>query len=345
MESQDYKFTKSHTEIAKGMAIVLMICHHLFGFSKRLHNVNYISIIPNNNYEYSLGRFGVICVAMFIFLSGYGLYISYIKKGDFTFGDSIKKMGSFMTNYWLVFILFVPIGLIWFNDNTRYAWNFNIFIANFFLISPSYNGEWWFARLYVELLLLFPIIKYGLNKSTKYTSIISILLCIVPLKSDVFFKLFPQLSFLENTLIYKDIKLILLWQAIFVCGCLVAKYDLFKVANEYLMRKKLDKNIYYILIILIIIKARLGVFNFVKIDPIYLDILITPIFILFGTNIISALKIKNIFIILGKNSGKYVVNAYLFYLLLFSKNSILPENISVNCCLGMYIIYDCFNYN
>jgi len=45
MEIKKYEFTKLHTQIAKGIAITLMMIHHLFAFPYRIQNVSYISIL------------------------------------------------------------------------------------------------------------------------------------------------------------------------------------------------------------------------------------------------------------------------------------------------------------
>jgi len=91
---------------------------------------------------------------MYLFLSGYGLCKSTIRKDKFTIKDSIKKMFKFLKNYWVVFIIFVPIGLIWFRGDNGYHLSIVEFLSNFFTLSSSYNHEWWFVRLYIELLLL-----------------------------------------------------------------------------------------------------------------------------------------------------------------------------------------------
>lgn len=327
MEYHDYEFTKSHTQMAKGIAILLMICHHLFGFPERLHNVYYTSIVPfsNNYFEYLTGRFGKICVAMFLFLSGYGLYMSYMKKNNFTFKDSIKRIYGFLMNYWVAFILFVPIGLIWFSGDTRYSWDLNIFFKNFFTISSSYNSEWWFARLYIEVLLLFPIIKYLINKHIICISLFSALLCLLPLKIYVLFQVLPQLSFIKNNIIYAYANELFFWQIIFISGCIVAKYNLFKVVNTYLSRKRFNNNIFYILFILIVIAARHKIPELTKIDATYVDILITPIFILLCTNIISKYKSKTIFVFLGKNSGNIWLTHTFFVYYYFQKLVFYPK--------------------
>lgn len=298
MVSNNYKFTKTHTQIAKGVAITLMMIHHLFAFPDRIQNVSYISILHFEEIpiEYLLGDFGKICVAMYLFLSGYGLYISSSKREHFTFKDSLRKMIKFLTNYWVVFMIFVPIGLIWFNDQTNYKFNALIFIKNFFTLSYSYNFEWWFVRLYLELLLLFPIVKIMLKRSIKSSLLISLSLYIIAFGMEVITKIVPTLSFLSKNILFADIQSILFWQLTFCIGCLFAKFNLFEYINISLFNKKVYKKTYYIVIILIVIVVRIGftyVFQYIGVgNSSYVDFILTPIFILVCTNLIYINKIK-----------------------------------------------------
>lgn len=144
----EVNFTKEHTQIAKGMAIILMLIHHLFAFPNRiLTKQSYKSLLLINGLqiEYYIGVFGKICVAMFLFLSGYGLYIITSKNNKFSIKDAIIRISRLYINYWTVFLIFIPIGFIFFGRTL----NIKEFILNFLGLSSSYNGEWWFFRLYV----------------------------------------------------------------------------------------------------------------------------------------------------------------------------------------------------
>jgi uncharacterized membrane protein len=84
---EKFSFTKYYTEMMKGVAILLMLFHHLFGFpSWFVEGVTYIGIpFRVNTAEYVLGQFGHICVAIFAFLTGYGMFfpinrVSFIKR-------------------------------------------------------------------------------------------------------------------------------------------------------------------------------------------------------------------------------------------------------------------------
>ena len=308
MDEQHFQFTKAHTQIAKGIAITLMMIHHLFRFPDRIQKVSYISILPLGNLrlEYLLGDFGNICIAMYLFLSGYGLYMSTIKKECFSLKDSWRKILKFLINYWVVFMLFVPIGLVWFSDSTRYHFNIISFLANLFTLSSSYNSEWWFVRLYIELLLLFPLISGILKRGIKVATVTSFGFYLVAIIMELIPVILPRLAFLKTNFIYGDLRNILFWQITFCMGCIIAKYKLFSHINKWIAVKRLDRSAFYIAIILGIIVIRNGcsyVFEVIgKGNPTYVDFILAPIFILIATNFVYKSKGKKVFSTLGVHS-------------------------------------------
>ena len=78
------EFTKQDTKIIKGAAICFMLFHHLFAFPERVTEGTFVSLwyFNETNLAVCLGAFGRICVPIFTFLSGYGIYRSSLKSGD-----------------------------------------------------------------------------------------------------------------------------------------------------------------------------------------------------------------------------------------------------------------------
>ena len=141
------EFTKERTNIAKGLAILLMLSHHLYSFHDRLLNGNYyIPLIPSFDTELYIGNFGNVCISMFLFLSGYGMFLGYSHSNKSSLQYSLGKLKDFYLTYWIYFLIFVPIGLIFFKDETlwnsneiRYSIDLRIFLEGFFGWSPRYN--------------------------------------------------------------------------------------------------------------------------------------------------------------------------------------------------------------
>ena len=149
-------FTKVHTQIAKGIAILLMVYHHLFVLPERL-GYNYISVINMTGFDLQsyIANFAKICVNIFVFCSGIGLYYSLIKM------ESLKAMYKkvifqglkFLTNYWIILLFLFPIGVGLGFFELSVGTIIKIGVATYAGV-----GEWWFVKLYICLILVAPLL-------------------------------------------------------------------------------------------------------------------------------------------------------------------------------------------
>ena len=92
MEKDEYmkQFTKKQTNICKGVAICIMLFHHLF-FSQESWPLYYHEIqIGSTPLIGFIARQGKICVAIFVLLSTYGLTFSINKNIQKTVGGGAK---------------------------------------------------------------------------------------------------------------------------------------------------------------------------------------------------------------------------------------------------------------
>lgn len=169
-------FTKRDSNIVKGIAIILMIFHHLFRL-KDFSDGYAVSFFP-----FSVGRiaqictFFKICVPLFVFVSGYGLLKAYKNtknKKTFFFQRYIKLMPTF----WIVIIISFIYGQITSNmvTNTFFQKDFYQGIANIFfnfaglsglLRTVNFNENWWYIGASLVFIFLVPVIynlakKYG----------------------------------------------------------------------------------------------------------------------------------------------------------------------------------------
>jgi peptidoglycan/LPS O-acetylase OafA/YrhL len=154
-------FTKDDTAFAKGIAILLLLNCHLFGNNPEL------GLVWNNiNLTQQFSVFSGVCVAIFVILSGYGLNESII-KGVGLKKFYIKRFAYVYLNYWFIWLIFVPIGMIFFDRDINSVYGNHAIIKliiNFIGLqniwgSPSYNETWWFMSLIIFLYLLFPFFK------------------------------------------------------------------------------------------------------------------------------------------------------------------------------------------
>lgn len=200
----------------KGVAILLMLWHHLFAFPERLGpGVAWQPVWPGVPVEQQLALFGKICVPMFLFLSGYGLARSQRQ-------DYLRRALHFIGTCWFYFAVFVPIGLIWFADQRmfegdalRFVSDGRRLLSNLFFINTTYNGEWWFGRLYLELMLV--LVLLGRWRSRGLVALLG--LSLLAFAAGVELRGAPgSLAHLTGEL--------LLWQWPFALGWLSARHDL-----------------------------------------------------------------------------------------------------------------------
>jgi peptidoglycan/LPS O-acetylase OafA/YrhL len=162
-ESIDYRLSKDDTLLIKGIAICLMLWHHLFYQQPEF-----------GEFVFRMGVFGKVCVALFLFVSGYGLAIQYsiIQYNTITdtFKFQMKRLVKFYANYWVVFLIFVPIGVLIFGRNLSIPYKDANWIKSlgmdFLGIQglSSYNITWWFNQLIIYFYFLFPILYFLVKK-------------------------------------------------------------------------------------------------------------------------------------------------------------------------------------
>lgn len=108
--SEKWSFSRDDTLAAKGVAIVLMLLHHAFNFSNRIspsfYQISFISL-GNTSLMDIFADYGKICVALFFFLSGFGLVKS---RGTSVGVKILRNLKKLFSSYWRVLFSFVPVG-------------------------------------------------------------------------------------------------------------------------------------------------------------------------------------------------------------------------------------------
>ncbi|MFD0829824.1 acyltransferase family protein [Neobacillus sp. M.A.Huq-85] len=165
------EFTKQDMKMTKGVAIMFMLLLHLFCRKDVNGLYDTFPIINGVPLAYYIGLFGDACVPIYCFASGYGLYLS-IKNSQ---GKTLRKNGMrifrLLINYWIILFLFVGIGILAGKSETLPGNPIN-FILNFFVLSNSYNGAWWFLQTYIILVLVAPGLFKIVRKYNSYALII-----------------------------------------------------------------------------------------------------------------------------------------------------------------------------
>lgn len=158
--------TITDTNVLKGIALLLLLCHHCFEPGQTYDDI----ILFGHPVVQNIGEFSKLCVTIFVFLSGYGLTIQTMAKGSIgnIFAFYRRRYVKLMINYWLIWLLFVPLGILVFNRTfpivygEHYAWAafWDFWGLHAAVVgSPwGYNPTWWFYSCIIMLYLVYPII-------------------------------------------------------------------------------------------------------------------------------------------------------------------------------------------
>lgn len=175
------------TNILKGIAIMLMLCHHAFF---RPYN-GYMDVdIHGHGLVNTFALMCKVCVSIFVFISGYGLSEKY-KEGEYI---NIKRFYwnrfvKLFANYWLVWLIFVPMSALCFGPSVTDQYGNNHIVIKMFLDFLGiinlfdrypYNPTWWFYSCIIGLYLLFPVFHSLSRKSFLYVVGIGIAIYFLP---------------------------------------------------------------------------------------------------------------------------------------------------------------------
>lgn len=304
-------FSKNNTNMAKGLAIILMLFYHLFYEASTLSEMNvFFAPIPENVFLTFAG-FGNICVAVFVFLTGLGISKSiYGENNDkevtlkSCYEKSIERFGKLVLNFFIMYFSVNIIFFRFFNYPSLYGAGKQGILAmlvdalgfSAYLSTPTLNMTWWYMGIAYTLIFLVPLFAY-LFKKVGYP--ILVLGLIIPFT----FVLQPDLS---------------RYFCVMVLGVAAAYGGWF----EKIINCKLNRVVRCILELVLLVAAVLIRQNFF-VHEYLLDIFDGPVaflIVLIAADLIGAIPvIRTIFSFIGKHSmNMYFVHTF-FYLILFRK--------------------------
>ena len=130
MKKWSFDVSKDDTLAVKGIAIMMMLVHHLFAFPARLlpgTSFNSLFVFADTTtLEWHVSGFCKVCVAIFTLLAGYGIFRSYSSKllpsdeqCEPLLSFFARRLKKLYFKVWPVFIVFVPLGLILGKPNVK----------------------------------------------------------------------------------------------------------------------------------------------------------------------------------------------------------------------------------
>lgn len=156
-------FNKNTSFIVKGIAILLMIAHHLFS-----QNIfDQISSTPLPQLYLQIGRLGKICVSIYMFVGGYAFLLS--KENS-----CLKRLWHIYKKFIITFFITTIVLLI---THKLYVTPFE-YIRNALCISWEINGSWWFISTYILYIIFFFILCKPLLKIKIYWQFLILIILI-----------------------------------------------------------------------------------------------------------------------------------------------------------------------
>ncbi len=167
------QFTRTHSNMAKGLAILLLLAYHLF------ENEELITSMEVNYTPFSLegflcfSGFGNICVSMFVFLTAFG--IARGLEGQWSpeglcwksaYGQAARRFLRLMLNFT---ILYASVSLLWwykFDYQSLYGAGKQGVLPlltdalglSMFFGTPTLNDTWWYMEIAYLLIFLVPLL-------------------------------------------------------------------------------------------------------------------------------------------------------------------------------------------
>lgn len=173
------KISKTETSFIKGVAMLFIVFHNFshaippwkgeneFGFSFQ-NTSSFLQLLsdkPSDFVRLFFAFFGHYGVELFFFISGYGLFLSYVNKKirwvDFVKNHLIKLYPTYLLAICFYFLLY-PLRFQQFPDLThlKIAALDLFFLQNFFPGHYPFKliGPWWFFSVIFQFYILFPLI-------------------------------------------------------------------------------------------------------------------------------------------------------------------------------------------
>lgn len=146
---QPKTFSLQETYQAKGIAVCLLLFHHLFSAEAG-----------------GLGQAALdarVCVWIFVFLSGYGLTVSYQKRQKHTASFLFHHIFSLLTPFWFFYLLLCPF-VFWpegiaaaYEGHGAYCILDILGLADLFG-TPHLSFSWWYITFAEILIVLMPLL-------------------------------------------------------------------------------------------------------------------------------------------------------------------------------------------
>ena len=316
-------FTKKDTINMYGVAILLMLFHHLFCIPDRMGGYIPVLYFGQFNLETTIAWFAKICVAIYAFISGYGFYSISIQEHNTGFIQNIildykiviRHLLKLYKKYWIVFVIFIPIGFLFYDV----PFERELFMKSLLGKSADYNHEWWYMWQYIKFVILFPFARYYVNDTKN--RIIEAAKMLLVLMGVLLLVLPSPVQELVHLLVYQELGFYFL---IFLVGMYCVRFHVFEQID--LVTKGVYQLVttWFMLILVIVIRVILAD----KANYNTADVFLTPFFVYSVTRLLSNItnsKSVKVIQLFGKYSTYIWLTHTFFAYYYFQKLVLLPK--------------------
>ena len=184
-------FTKEDTLLVKGMAILFMLFYHLFETYERVNSLGVIYAPLSEDIFLMISGFGNICVAVFAFLSAYGISKKLIslEAADLRswYKVSVKRYLKLLVGF---LCIYASVTLLWFYkfDYVKLygkGWQGALcgLLDAFGLAqvagTPTLCETWWYMEIAIIIIFITPILLKVVKSMGNYSIIVGVLLPLI----------------------------------------------------------------------------------------------------------------------------------------------------------------------
>lgn len=239
-------YGKRETTWLKGVAIMMMVFHHLFGFPRWIGRVYHFlpaEYLANPTLEavpplVNVATFCKLCVGLFAFSTGYAMYLQRERYRSLPF--RLKRAFQFLRQYWFILFLFYVVGLFW-QLPMPDAITLRFQLIGLYTATGAGPGHThtihsvfaWYVFFYLLYLLLAPRLTWLL---CRFNFWVDNVLCFALLNITI------TLIYVNTTLLVNPDALaaargFVVWGNVGMTGYIFAKYDTFSKLDHFLTRR------------------------------------------------------------------------------------------------------------
>ena len=221
-------FSKNDSYAIKGIAIIMMMIHHFWGFPEWIEIE--VKSLPSSSVSFVFMSLK-FCVAIFCFITGYAFFFSKEKTYKKTFNRILKLL----IIYSVVFMFLAIIGVVFIHHDYTLA-SLNPYSADERTVVFD-----WYIRIYIVFMLIAPLYS---KLRIKRFSLEAFFTCLI---FPIVFLVLTRLSYLYNSILASDLANIAVWTPSFFIGYLFGKYGLFERIEKLIFKHISDRRLRYTL--------------------------------------------------------------------------------------------------